>query len=263
LTIENLDELNVYNNETAKVYLASIVDVTTNPEWLRGEEPDHSGMAGTTKSCAIIISDRGSGTVDVFYMYFYAYNRGTMVFLQDLGNHLGDWEHTMIRFKNEIPTQIWLSQHNNGEAFTYAAVEKIERRPAIYSARGSHANYATTGTHDHTIPNLNLPHGLIQDYTSKGKLWDPTLNAYFYAFNETTCTFASALMDGESPLGVMNFKGRWGDHQLPDDDPRQRSFLGFRKFVGGPTGPIDKQLNRTWICPDNGFVCLVRNRLGR
>ena len=65
----------------------------------------------------------------------------------------------MIRFQNGVPQKIWYSQHSNGEAFTYAATEKYASgvRPVVYSANGSHANYAIPGTHDHTIPNLNLP----------------------------------------------------------------------------------------------------------
>jgi hypothetical protein len=34
------------------------------------------------------------------------------------------------------------------------------------------------------------------------------------------------------------------------------------KYVSGPTGPEDKQLNRTKVCPDNGDLCIVRTALG-
>ena len=34
----------------------------------------------------------------------------------------------MIRFENGQPKAIWYSQHANGEAFTYDAVEKDGRR---------------------------------------------------------------------------------------------------------------------------------------
>ncbi len=241
------------------VYLTSKVDVTTEPKWLTGVVPDSTGRTNGAVSCAIIVNDHGAGLVDVFYMYFYAYNRGNVVFFHELGDHIGDWEHNMIRFQNGTPQAIWYSQHANGEAFTYKTVEKNGIRPISYSAEGSHANYAIAGTHDHTIPDLNLPAGLIQDYTSKGMLWDPTLSSYFYTFNATTSTFGS--LSG-SPTGAMYFKGKWGDEQYPKSDPRQDDFFGFAKFVSGPTGPWDKQLNRTKICPDNGILCIVRDRLG-
>lgn len=123
--MSNLDTLNTYGDD---VHLMSNTDVTKNPYWLKGVAPDSIHRAGSTKSCAIIIVDHGAGSVDVFYMYFYAYNLGNAVFFQELGNHVGDWEHNMIRFRGGVPTEVWFSQHSNGEAFKYAAVEKKDRR---------------------------------------------------------------------------------------------------------------------------------------
>lgn len=262
LTLENLDSLNKYGTNGSNVYLTSIVDVTTAPKWLNGVAPDSNGKTNGATSCAIIINDHGSGLVDVFYMYFYAYNQGNIVFGRELGDHIGDWEHNVIRFQDGQPTAIWYSQHGNGQAFTYRAAEKDKisnLRPLSYSAIGSHANYAIAGTHDHLIPDLNFPFGFLQDYTSQGKRWDPTLSAYFYTY-DVNGTWGSI---GGSPVGAMLYRGQWGDQQYPDSDARQPPpFLGFRKFVSGPTGPGDKQLNRTRICPDNGILCILRDRLG-
>lgn len=60
----------------------------------------------------VIVNDHGAGVVDAFYMYFYAFNLGNTVFGQTLGNHVGDWEHTMIRFRDGTPTAMWFSQHD-------------------------------------------------------------------------------------------------------------------------------------------------------
>lgn len=54
-------------------------------------------------------------------------------------------EHNMIRFVNGTPDAIWYSQHASGQAFTYGAVEKEDKRPYAYSAKGTHANYAIPG----------------------------------------------------------------------------------------------------------------------
>ncbi|KAB8290422.1 hypothetical protein EYC80_010854 [Monilinia laxa] len=257
----NLESLDLLNKWGPDVFLTSTVDVTTSPAYLTGVVPSSTtGRTQNAISCAVILSDHGDGLMDVYYMYFYAYNQGNTVLGQELGDHIGDWEHNMIRFVNGTPQAIWYSQHGNGEAFLYSVVEKSGKRPIAYSARGSHANYAIPGTHDHTIPDLNLPAGLLQDYTSRGTLWDPVLSSYFYTYDIPSSSFTEASED--SPLGAMEYKGKWGDAQYPRDDKRQSEFFGFWKFVGGPTGPWDKQLGRSKVCPDNGILCIIRDRLG-
>ncbi|KAF7924679.1 uncharacterized protein EAE97_010630 [Botrytis byssoidea] len=257
LNLETIDQLNNWGTE---VYLTSTVDITTSPTFLTGVVP--SSTTGRTQdaiSCSVILTDHGDGLVDVFYMYFYAYNQGNTVLGQELGNHIGDWEHNMIRFVNGTPQAVWYSQHANGQAFKYSVVEKSGKRPIAYSARGSHANYAISGTHDHTIPDLNLPAGLLQDYTSRGTIWDPVLSSYFYTYDARTKEFSKA--SENSPVQAMEYLGKWGDAQYPEDDKRQSKFFGFWKYVGGPTGPVTKGLVRDKVCPDNGILCIVRDIL--
>jgi hypothetical protein len=271
LTLDNLNS-SLASYQGSQTYLTSKDNIGTNPAWLNGVKPDASGRTGSATGCAIIINDHSSDTsgfIDVFYMYFYAFNYGTfLTFLNNpvlfdpypIGNHVGDWEHNMIRFDSSgTPQAIWYSQHDNGEAFTYAAVEKSGLRPIAYSANGSHANYATAGTHAHGIPDINLPIGPVQDYTNQGALWDPTLNAYFYSFDASTSTFGT--YDSTTPTDWLSFTGMWGDEQYNSSNPLQEYILGISataKYVGGPTGPEDKQLNRTNVCPDNGDLCVIR-----
>lgn len=173
LTLDNLNS-SLAQFSGSQLYLTSKDNIGTNPVWLNGVKPDAQGRTGSAAACAVIVNDHASddsGYVDVFYMYFYAFNYGTFItFLNSLiaidpfpiGNHVGDWEHTMIRFdSNGTPQSMWFSQHDNGEAFTYDALEKSGIRPVAYSANGSHANYATQGTHAHGIPDINLPIGPV------------------------------------------------------------------------------------------------------
>lgn len=94
------------------------------------------------------------------------------------------------------------------------------------------------------------------DYCDRGKLWDPTASAYFYRYDAASKSFSA--YDSTSPTAWLNFVGHWGDQSYPDSDPRQRDFFGQKKFTDGPTGPEDKQLNRTNVCPDNGNPCIIR-----
>lgn len=143
-----------------------------------------------------------------------------------------------------------------------AKISTDRTQPIAYSANGTHAVYGTSGTHDHTIPNIDLPNGPLQDYTDKGPLWDPLLSAYYYAYDADSNTFTP--YDDSYPVKWLYFTGHWGDKQYPDSDPRQELVLGIQelaKYGNGPTGPLDKQLNRTDVCPDNGNLCIVRDIL--
>jgi len=253
LTLDNLDSLNNYGNKGGlNVYLTSKIDIETSPTWLQGVVPDSSGKTNGARSCAIIINDHGSGHVDAYYMYFYAYNLGNEVGSRgNWGNHVGDWEHNMIRFVDGVPKEMWFSQHGSGQAFKFDILEKQGVRSVAYSARGSHANYAISGEHDHVIGGFNPNLGILIDYTSRGTLWDPTLSAYFYNYDGNNRDFSS--VDSTSPLGAMNYRGKWGDEEYPDSDPRQERFwpplVTFRRYSSGPTGPWTKGLNRTKTCP--------------
>ncbi|KAF2724686.1 hypothetical protein K431DRAFT_343613, partial [Polychaeton citri CBS 116435] len=206
LTLDNLSDLNQEGGED--VFLTSIIDPTTGPAWLEGVKPSGGGITDGAKSCAVIVHDHSNGTVDAYYMYFYAFNYGGYYLDQfNIGNHVGDWEHTMVRFVNEEPHSIWYSQHTFGEAFEYNAVEKFAdgKRPVVYSANGTHANYATTGKHNHAIPNVLFPGGIVVDTTDKGIEWDPVASAYFYTFDAGSKTFQA--YDDSTPVKYLDFVG--------------------------------------------------------
>jgi hypothetical protein len=253
LTLDNLDSLNDMGGSS--VYLTSNDDITTFPEWLKGEKPDDDGKTEDVTN-VVITYDHGDGTVDAFYMFFYAYDWGGSVLGQNVGNHVGDVEHMMVRFSDGTPDAVWYSQHANGEAFTYDCTEKEGDRPVGYIANGTHAVYAITGDHDHTIPDINLPSGLIEDHTDKGARFDPVANTWFYKWDADAEVISP--YDDSTPSAFLNYDGQWGDEEYPDSDPRQDSFFGVAKYGSGPNGPKFKQLNRDDVCPDNGILCIVR-----
>ncbi|KAJ9141668.1 Vacuolar protein sorting-associated protein [Pleurostoma richardsiae] len=156
-------------------------------------KPNASGYSGSP--AVLVMVDKGSGILDAFWFFFYSYNLGQTVFDIRFGNHVGDWEHCMVRFEHGHPRAMFLSEHEGGQAYAWAALEKknveirgtsgntlMAERPVIYSAVGSHAMYAFPGDHPYI-----LPFKLLKDQTDRGPLWDPSLNhyAYFYDYRAT------------------------------------------------------------------------------
>lgn len=76
----------------------------------------------------LVVVPKPDGVVDAFWFFFYSYNLGNAVFNVRFGNHVGDWEHTLVRFQNGEPKAVFFSEHSFGEAYTYDAVEKIGKR---------------------------------------------------------------------------------------------------------------------------------------
>ncbi|RKF55861.1 putative vacuolar protein sorting-associated protein TDA6 [Golovinomyces cichoracearum] len=270
LNLSNLDQLNAFKD--GDVYLSSREPIISLPKWLRGRKPTKRTLhTKRAVNCVIVVVEKEDreqqSVVDAFYLYFYSFNDGPRGLGRQLGNHIGDWEHNMIRFINGTPTAIWFSQHGFGAAYTYGAVQKIGIRPAVFSARGSHSNWPEAMAHDfHTI-NSRIPSHLAYDYTSLGRLWDPTLSAYFYTYNGTNTTsktspptplktplqqigvFSPAL--SSYPTGFLYFNGQWGNQQLPADSEGQEEFHGFFKWSSGPKGVGwgDKVMIRDTVCP--------------
>ncbi|KAL8945585.1 MAG: hypothetical protein Q9222_007888 [Ikaeria aurantiellina] len=161
LNLSNLDQLNEYTNGRF-VYLTSDDNVEARPDWLGGEknipgdpeeeDSDHDPPPTGSRDSAqqildrnvratqqirggrsdapavLIVVNKGHGIVDAFWFFFYSYNLGNLVFNIRFGNHVGDWEHSLVRFEHGKPKYVFVSEHYFGEAYTYDAVEKIGKR---------------------------------------------------------------------------------------------------------------------------------------
>lgn len=99
---------------------------------------------GRSNAPAVLICvNKGEGIVDAFWFFFYGFNLGNKVFNVRFGNHVGDWEHTLIRFQHGVPKYVFFSEHNFGAAYGYGAVEKIGKRVSlngIINDRINHGN---------------------------------------------------------------------------------------------------------------------------
>ncbi|KAI9684291.1 MAG: hypothetical protein M1822_005764 [Bathelium mastoideum] len=266
LDLQNLVSINGPSNcssfDNCFSYLTSRETPTTDQPWLHGILPDSLGKTEGATSAAVVVNDHGNGLVDAFYFYFYAFNLGEKVNLTSLGldtspligNHVGDWE-------NGVPQTIWYSAHDSGFVYTYEAVAKNNSRPIVYASLGGHANYPTPGTQ------TRFEVVQINDSTSAGPLWDPVASAYFYTFSPSSDlngTFTAAGSTPSAPTSWLYYLGMWGDKQLPDSNPNQLNLSGIAyTWEDGPTGPLDKFLNRSGTCPPPNEPCNTTTTLPR
>ncbi|CAK7226574.1 Vacuolar protein sorting-associated protein 62 [Sporothrix curviconia] len=247
--------------QSSSVYLTSKDDVDTSPAWLLsayGKPTSTTG--GYSAAPGTIIAVQKSSWVDVFYFYFYSYNYGGTVLGINFDDHVGDWEHTMIRFVDGAPTGMYFSQHSAGSAYTWSTVSKgtgaNASRPLSYIGYGGHANYAKPGSEDYTIAL-----GIISDKTDAGFAWDMAQNYRGYWYDTASGTFSEA---GGNDVGAteedstttvegatwLQWGGAWGDEQYPESRSGQYCLFGECHYTSGPTGPVAKNLGRTAMCQD-------------
>ena len=261
-------------SQTNDIYMTSNTDFDNDPEWITGVKNKPSLISGETKNApaTVIVVDKGNGWVDAYWFYFYSFNLGPFVMgLGPYGNHVGDWEHSLVRFYNGVPIIVWLSAHGGGGAYYYHNLEKHEadpNHPIIFSARGTHANYVSVGQHPH-----DLPYAILSDFTDRGPLWDPTRNYLGYTYNgdkvfpATNNTNAHHTGREKRYHNWLGFCGHWGDKQLEDNDNRQHYlFIGGYKYIDGPHGPLMKNLLRTKPCERHKWWnfwngCIVRENI--
>lgn len=245
---------------------------------LDGEKHRPQKGGRSSAPAILVVVPKDDGVVDAFWFFFYSYNLGNKVLNVRFGNHVGDWEHTVVRFVNGRPEYVYLSEHNFGEAYAYHAVEKYlpaqdgtgtmlgtwsnataarrAKRPVVYSATGSHAMYATPGLHPYV-----LPWGLLHDQTDRGPLWDPAQNAHSFIYDRASHVLRASTRSPSAPVNWFHYAGHWGDKYYPLSDPRQYRFAGEYHYVNGPTGPKFKNLGREQVCQGRGF-CRIRHWLG-
>ncbi|SCV04544.1 LAME_0H19284g1_1 [Lachancea meyersii CBS 8951] len=240
-------------------FLTALDDFDKDPRWLLGHKPDYGSGHIKDAPAVLIVVDKGNGWVDAYWFYFYSFNLGAFIMgYGPWGNHVGDWEHSLVRFYEGKPQYLWMSAHGGGGCYQYDAIEKkthvrygdteptskILERPLIFSARGTHANYASVGQHAHDVPFF---FSALSDFTDRGPLWDPSLNYLAYTYNGTVATPAT---DRERALGSewLDYLGHWGDKQLARKDPRQKWCPVQWRYIDGPRGPLSKNLDRTGLC---------------
>jgi hypothetical protein len=158
-TLSNLGDLNRHE-DGLHLYLQSRDDVLTNPAWMLSEHnmpvpppatPEHNETTSSTSKddegknggkqkkisktggrspapVVLTVVEKEDGVVLAFWFYFYSYNLGNSVFGVGFGDHVGDWEHSVVKFRNGVPETMFISQHTGGRTYTFGAMEKYGKR---------------------------------------------------------------------------------------------------------------------------------------
>jgi hypothetical protein len=265
LTVDDISRINPWGKHT---YTTSVDDPEQYPWWMEAAKmvPDSNGYSPAPTY--LVVVDKGD-YIDAFWFFFYAFNLGNQVLGVRFGNHVGDWEHTAIRFSKKTgkPQSVFFSQHEWGSAHYWADVEKGKdgKRMYTYAGVGTHAMYATSGVHKYV-----LPFGLLQDITDRGFSWDPLKNLWAYTYDPksdivTPVTpppqLANSSRTAEQatpPYDWFDYIGHFGDKKYPIDDPRQYMFAGEFHYTSGPTGPRYKNLGREEICENPAVDCIIK-----
>lgn len=244
------------------------------PDWLtkfKSNNPNLWTNKIANAEAVLIVADKPElDLIDAFWFYFYPFNLGPFVMGHGpFGNHIGDWEHSLVRFNRttEQPDLVWISAHGGGAAFKFESLLEPEThgasRPLLFSARGTHAQYPSSGRHPHDIP-----WHMLSDFTDRGELWDPSLNYIAYTLNGSVVYPANGTEIGrERRYGDwLLFDGHWGNKKLDKSDTRQQWSPFEWKLIDGPTGPMFKNLERKSPCQrfkwwNYAQSCRVRKRI--
>lgn len=184
----------------------------------------------------------------------------------------------MTRFIDGQPQTVWYSQHDvshvliiaislrptnswkSGSTYTWDSLTKNGTRNVVYSALGGHPNYPNPGIHQRNESII-----VLNDTTSAGPLWDPVKSAYFYTFTPASANNRAIQAAGstpDAPTDWLYFFGRWGDKEYNDTNPIQFNFANLEHtWDDGPTGPLNKDLDRTETCPDRVSPCPTISKL--
>jgi hypothetical protein len=136
--------------------------------------------------------------------------------LHESGRHYGDWEHVTLGFfspSREL-VYVFMSAHEGGHWFLGSDVSTSLQfegdHPVVYSAKYSHAHYATEGRHEYDrIREVDYGVG-----TFSLDLYDLTgTGSQFRTFSSDSYSVISSDVYPLPEPGWLRFKGNWGQYE--------------------------------------------------
>ncbi len=223
--------------------------------WLRIPDNLWGGNIHQGKAYVKVVLNENQPFTDLVFYLFYPYNGpGKYEYgcgaieqrnqLSRAGRHQGDWEYFTLRlakgstYTAPKPVAIYLSMHSGGNWINYELLKRVDNRPAVFSAKDSHAMYASDGIHDYCrAKQMNI--GIctayvdLQDYCGWGAVLD-VANKFVIVSDRSTI-----------PRSIT-FDGRWGDYEKVSEDYPMNTGT-YQTVESGPTGPTAKD---SWSNPD-------------
>jgi hypothetical protein len=182
---------------------------------------------------------RQSNLIVLQYWLFYYDNLYRYPFLP-LGaiwqSHEGDWEVVnVVLSKRREPLAVGYSQHCSGETRDWADTPRVEGRPQVYVALGSHANYFAPGLHE--FDRACIPPGVVAFFQQAGLQLPADVTA-----EGPTAREASVVRITEKRPAWIRFPGFWGELEYFNAPPP----IGTVQFGTSPVGPA---FHAVWQAP--------------
>lgn len=186
--------------------------------------------------------------LDLLYYFYFPYNKAKTILGINFGNHVGDWEHVMVRLKlyNDngkiyyAPVFVQYSIHSQRIYMAWDNAPKYETHLIGYIANGSHGIWPNAGKNVY----VNAIVVKLSDMCSEGEAWDlwegDNLATFKYdALNHTGDGIGGTLwkscFDRDFYNPDSNCAIRWGNYGF--NYPIQF----YPQLQNGPECPIDKK----------------------
>ena len=178
---------------------------------------DNAARPGSTGAASVYV-DYVAGD-HLTYWFLYGFSDAPAAFdVVNVFDHEGDWERLAVRLdSSDRPVTVAYFQHNGHCVLPWSAAPKSGTHPVVYSARGTHASYATAGAHPIPVPVYPDP----DDVTDRGVTWS---------------TWDVLLPVRDQPW--YGYGGAWGQ-------------VGSSRYATGPLGPsaFKSPVPSSWTSP--------------
>ncbi|KAJ1552876.1 Vacuolar protein sorting-associated protein 62 [Cladochytrium tenue] len=227
----NLDFLYQEGVDAGGVYLAVSGEPTATPSLSSTYSYLYSTEAiGVSAPIYAFVAPKSNGVVDIYYWIFAPYNLGkNIAILGYVGDHVGDWEHIMVRTVNGVAVSVDYLAHSSGTGLGTLSVADSRitwsgTHPVAYTALGSHGMWPQSGSN--VYDTIALVYNLVDD-TGDGAEWSTWNNVYVINYLQSGGYTGSQAW--------LNYDGYFGNPA--DTSCWFHSIVGECAFSEGPSHP--------------------------